>query len=95
MRAIDLLVEVGEALHGRSWREQMPNELGVSSESIRQWINGRRHLSMDSPVLSRCKDLIDVRILEMHEEIARLNKLRLRLNGQAVAHVVEFPSQKN
>lgn len=34
----ELLREIGEALFGDRWRDELPNVLGVSERNVRRWI---------------------------------------------------------
>jgi hypothetical protein len=89
-RPIDLMAEVGMLLYGDHWKQPLAEDLAVNAETIRKWMTGRRILPADSPVLIRCLVLLDIELLRLKSETAKVNELRAKF-----ARVTPEPSPVN
>jgi transposase-like protein len=61
IRAADLLVEVGRALHGEEWVAPLARDLGVSAHTLRAWKSGKLALSADHGVMRDALRLLQQR----------------------------------
>jgi plasmid maintenance system antidote protein VapI len=88
MTPVDLLIATGEMLHGKHFTNKLADDLGIDDTTVRYWINGKRPLAPEHPIIDRLADLVDLKIADL----INLKQKFLNPDGESV---ITFRSRKN
>ena len=85
--AVELLVDIGQTLHGEHWRKALAHDLGKDHKEIWRWMTGKAKINVT--VIERLIDLLDIRKVALGEEHKALYAAQLRIKDYLHQDIVQ------